>query len=221
MQSGKNGTLAFDPNERPVEADRVAHAPSRTPLFLWLVVIGMMIFLLPLYLFAMATQEETENLERDLMSVRRLLTTVPTPRPEVQRFLTPLAQSQTQINQLNPVYPTLMAPHPDLPTIMATINNYNPAELSLTTLTLENNRITLNGRTVREQSVMAYVRTLEQSNLFTHVTLQSVQLAPTITPTLTLAPTPTLAWKSVRSTVAPTPMPIRFVIILGLKVAMR
>ncbi len=167
---------------------------SRGVLILWLVVIGMAIFFLPLYLFALTIREDAKAIETEIASIRVSLTNVPTPPPDIASQLTPLAQAQRQINQLAQVYPTLVAPRSDLPAIMAAINNYNPNDITLTSVAWAGNRMTLTGRATRDDVVLGYVRNLEQSNLFNRVTLESAQVVATITPTLTITPTATAPW---------------------------
>ncbi len=171
----------------------LASIPRRT-LALWLLVISLAIFFLPLNFISTAIQDDAKDLETQLASLRASLTTVPTPvPPEVQRVLTPLAQVQGQLNQINAVYPTLIAPRPDWVSIMAAIGNYDPGEIALTSVTQNDNRttLTLTGRAVRDDAVVAYARSLEGTNLFNRVVVQSILAVPTITPTLTLTPTAT------------------------------
>ena len=178
-------------------------AISRAVMILWLVVIGMAVFFLPLYLAAMVIREDAKSMDTEIASIRVFLTKVPTPEPEIASQMTPLAQAQRQVNQLNRIYPTLIAPHPDLPAVMAAINNNNPNEIALTGLTLADNRITLNGRATRDEIVLTYVHNLEQTNLFDRVILQSAQVVATITPTLTVTPTVT----ALPTTSPPIPIP--------------
>lgn len=218
MQSSRGGMIPPNRNDNGVAAElsEPGSSPrtvSRTTIILWLVVVGMMFFFLPLYVVSATVREDTRNLEADLSSMRLLLTTVPTARPEIQRVLTPLAQTQAQINQLKVVHPTLIAPRPDLPIVMTAIGKYNPNDIMLTSLTLENNRITLNGRAAHDEHGIGYVHTLEQSNLFTRVMLQSMQMTAPITSTLALTPAP----KRATEAGSPPSMPMRFIIILELK----
>lgn len=218
--AGNGATKLPDLNDIQIDSEldpsaKSANTSSRLPIILWLVVLGMVMFFLPIYIFATTVEQDAKNLEADLNTMRVILTTVPTARPDAQRVLTPLAQTQAQIDQLNGVYPTLTAPRPDLPVIMTALNNYNPNELALTALTLENNRMTVNGRAARDEHTIGYVHTLENTNLFARVTLQSAQIAlsPTITTTVALTPTP----RRTAEPATPVPMPMRFVIILELK----
>jgi len=184
---------------------------SRTAIVLWLVAAGTALFFLPLYYVAATVSDDVARLENELGSIRASLTNVPTPGPQVRNLLTPLAQAQRQINQVNTVYPTIVAAHTDWPAVMAAIGAYNPDQIALTALTRADNRITLNGRAINRDAVVAYARALEQSNLFSRVIVQSIQsiatpvVTPTVTPTLTPSPIPPTATITPTVILSPTP----------------
>ncbi|MBI4785564.1 MAG: PilN domain-containing protein [Chloroflexi bacterium] len=188
---------------------------SRATIALWLIAISMVVFFVPLFLISSLVGENVKGLQGDLNLIRVSLTNVPTPPPEARNLLNALSQSQAQTNQINRTSATLAAGRADWPAVMTALGNYNPDELTIATLARADNRITLTGRAVREQVVTTYVRSLEQSGLFTRVTLQSLQLiaTPVVTPTIsrpgsttptatsTLTPHPT--W-----TLIPSPTPL-------------
>jgi len=191
FQPRKGGAGSALPD--PIAPSPAAEPPSgssRTPLVLGLIAAGMAILFLPLFLVSATLNNEVKDLQAELGSVRAAQTRVPTPGLEVQRLLTPLAQTQGQIDQVKRVFPTLAAPRVDWTSVMTAIGSYDPNEIVLTSLTRTDNRLTLGGRAVRESIVLDYARNLEQTGLFSRVIIQSLQVAPTITPTVTLTPKP-------------------------------
>lgn len=188
---------------------------SHTTVILGLVAFGMAMFFLPLSLLSTTVRDEVKGLEADLGSIRAALTSVPTPVPEVQKVLNTLAQVQAQTNQVNAVYSTVATARVDWAAIMAAIGAYNPEQITITSLSWSENRITLGGRAARDDQVVAYARALEQSNLFSRVIVQSIQLVATpvmtptktLTPTATLTPTPPPTWTPLPPTATYTPMP--------------
>jgi hypothetical protein len=164
------------PESAPPEPVR---RPTRTAIILWLVAVGMGLFFMPLYFFSATLTDDTRNLGSELNTLRTMLTTVPTPLPEARRVLTPLAQTQPQLNALNLVVPTLNAPRADLPQVMAAIRNYDATQIEINTLVRSDTLIIINGSAVRDDLVLAYQQSLERSNLFKHVELQSLQIVPT------------------------------------------
>ena len=170
-------------------------------IILWLVVIGLAVFSLPLYFVPLIIRGSITRLEADLLAVQETRTGSSTPAPEVQELMNTLAQIQKPASEIEEVSPTIVAGRTDWAAIMAAISNYNPAQIALSSLTHAGNQITLNGQAIDETAVAAYVRTLEGSNLFSRVVVQSIKAITTpfatptstdLTPTVTITPTATL-----------------------------
>ena len=177
--------------------------PSRTRQILWLTVISMLIFFVPLYLFSASVTEDTKGISTDLGFIRTSLTQVPTPAPAIQKLLTPLAQAQGQLSQLNAVLPTIEASRPDWPALMTAIGNYDPSQLTLTTITRTASSLTIIGQSNDDLAITSFAHGLEQSNLFSRVTIQSIR-AITVTPTVTLTKSSSSV---VTNTATPKPFP--------------
>jgi Tfp pilus assembly protein PilN len=187
--------------------------PSRTTMFLWLVATSLLVFFLPLYLFSVSVNQDTQGVDSDLGFIRTSLTQVPTPAPAVQRILTPLAQAQGEINQINAVYPTIAVPRPNWPAAMTAIGNYDPNQITITSITRTINSLMITGQAKNDGDVTAYAHSLEQSNAFSRVVFQSIH-AITITSTATLTRTVS---PSVTNTTINSPT-LEFVIGTDLKV---
>jgi Tfp pilus assembly protein PilN len=173
----------------------------RRAIILWLVVIGLAVFSLPLYFVPLIIRGSITRLEADLLAIQETRTSSSTPAPEVQELINTLAQIQNPASEIEEVSPTIVAGRTDWPATMAAISNYNPAQIALTSLTHTGNQITLNGQAIDETAVAAYVRALEGSNLFSRVVVQSIKAITTpfatptstdLTPTVTITPTVTL-----------------------------
>jgi len=185
---------------------------SRRTIILWLVVISFAAFFIPLYFVSASIRSENTRLETDLQFVQQALTEGHTPAPEVQELMNTLAQVQEAAGEIEGAHNAITAGHTDWAAVMAAIGNYDPAQLTLTSLTQADNRITLNGRAIDDSIVIAYARALEESTLFSRVVVQSLRTiaTPFATPTSTEggapgAPlTPTV---TVTPTVTPTPTP--------------
>jgi Tfp pilus assembly protein PilN len=170
---------------------------SRRIVALWLVVVGLAIGLIPLYLVANSARGEVARLNGDLEFVQQQVTIVPTAVPEVQHLLDSLAQVDTPAKHVQVAYATIMASRTDWPQVMTAIGNYDPGQLTISSLTQPvTHQIMLTGQAVNEAAVTAYVRSLQQSNLFANVTLQSIQVMTSAVVLATLPGalgTPTLA----------------------------
>ena len=163
----------------------------------------MLIFFVPLYLFSASVTEDTKGISTDLGFIRTSLTQVPTPAPAIQKLLTPLAQAQGQLSQLNTVLPTIEASRPDWPALMTAIGNYDPSQLTLTTITRTASSLTIIGQSNDDLAITSFAHGLEQSNLFSRVTIQSIR-AITVTPTVTLTKSSSSV---VTNTATPKPFP--------------
>ena len=188
MALSKQGTQPNSPIPDELEDVLEQATPrqtSRTTLVLWLVAASLLMFFIPLYLFSASVNRDVKGMSTNLGVIQTSLTRVPTPAPAIQQLLTPLAQVQGQTNQISAVYPTIAAPRPDWPAVMTVIGNYDPSQITLTSITRTVNTLTLAGRANNDTDVTNYAHSLEQSNLFSRVLVQSIH-AVMITPTATL-----------------------------------
>jgi Tfp pilus assembly protein PilN len=183
------------------------HQPPRLPqgtIILGLVVIGLVAFFLPLYLISTTIRDDITRSEANLLSVQATLTSISAPAPEAQELMNTLAQVQNSASEIEEASSAILANRTDWPAIMAAINNYNPTQLALTSITHADYRITLNGQAIDDTAVVAYARGLEESNLFSRVVVQSIKIVATpfatptstseaaLTPTAAITPTETL-----------------------------
>jgi len=194
MASANQWSPSFPP--QPPQPPR-----QRTPgtILLWVIAAGLCVALIPLLLITARMRDEATGLQATLTVVQQAMTSVPTPAPDVQQLATALAQVQDQAGQIQAIYPTLVAPRPDWRAVMAAINNYDPNQIALASLTQTGNQIEISGWAVNDTAVAAYSQRLEASGRFARVVIQSMHVvaAPTATatppqtPTVTATPSPT------------------------------
>jgi len=175
-------------------------------------VISFAAFFIPLYFVSASIRSENTRLESDLQSIQGALAEGHTPEPDVQDLMDELAQVQEVASEIEGAHSAVAAEHTDWAAVMAAIGNYDLAELTLTSLTEADNRIMLNGRAIDDSVVVAYAHSLEESNLFSRVVVQSLRTiaTPFATPTSTAGePTgiPITPTVTVTPTVTPTPTP--------------
>jgi len=166
------------------EQDQPTRLSQRT-IILGLVVLGFAAFFLPLYLISTSVRDDNARLEVDLQSVQASLTKAYAPPADKQELLTTLNQLQTQAGEIEQAYTSITSGGTDWSAAMAIIKSYDPAQLALTSLTQTDKRVILNGRASSDVAVVAYASTLETSNLFSNVTIQSMRsiATPFVTPT--------------------------------------
>jgi len=201
---------SFDLNDLPEQGQ--TRGSRQATVVLWLVAIGVVVLLVPLYFILSAIRGDVSRLQGDIQTAQESLTSVDVPDPEIQELMNELSQIQGTISEIEAAYSTVAAGHTDWPAVMSAIGNYKPAQLTLTSLAQADNQIALNGRAIDDSTVIAYSRDLEESGLFSRVVVQSIQsiatpLATTApTGTATVPPgTPLTPTATITTTTTPTP----------------
>ncbi len=154
---------------------------------MWLVAAGLAFFFVPLVLINNTIRTDTQRITADLNSAISQINTVPTPVPIIQQLAAQLTEVQSQTQQIAGANQQLTMAHPNRPAIMAALSRYDPNIVQLEALTSSDNRLTLSGRAVDQNTVVNYARTLEQSTLFNRVNVQSIRVLAT--PSVTRTPT--------------------------------
>ncbi|MBN1314394.1 MAG: PilN domain-containing protein [Anaerolineales bacterium] len=189
MLSDRNG---YPNHTNLIEPPRLFNV-SRGVVILWMIVAGLVVFFIPLVMINSNVKKETETLVSQLNSITESLTLVPTPNPTVKGLMNELEQVQQKSAGIRSVYPTIAAGYTDWNAVIAAIANYNPDDLALVSLAQENRSITLNGRAINDEVVVAYARALEESGQFNSVVVQSLKVVSTpFSPQISPTPTPTL-----------------------------
>jgi Tfp pilus assembly protein PilN len=171
----------------------------------WLVVLGLVLFFIPLALISSSAQDSAGRLQANLVAIQASLAFVPTPVPEMQALMGTLSHVEAQATRIQALNPTLKAARSDWPAIMAELGDYDPDQLTLTSVTQTDNRLMLTGGASSDAAVVAYSDALQKSGLFSRVIVQSLKILATPAVTLTataLAPTATLT-----PTLTPTATP--------------
>ncbi len=158
---------------------------SRTTIALWVVVVGLAAFFVPLNMIASGVRNDAVRINGDIQLIQKSLTAVPTPAPEVQKLMTAVAQVEGPAKEVKDAQATITAGRTDWRSVMSAIGNYDSNQLTLTALNQNGNQIILNGRAASDSAVTTYVRALESSSLFSRVVVQSIKVIGTPTTTIT------------------------------------
>ena len=169
---------------------------------LWLVVLGLVLFFIPLALISSGARDDADRLQANLGAIQASLTFVPTPPPEIRALMGTLSQVDAQATQVQAVYPTLKAARSGWPALAAAIGNYDPNQLTLTSVTQTDNRVTLSGGASSDAAVVAYSDALQQSGLFSRVIVQSLKVIAT--PAITLTAAALMPTATITPTLTPT-----------------
>jgi len=174
-------------------SEQEASPLRRRTIILWLVAIGTASLLIPLYLVFATIRGDTARLESRVATLRQTLEAPAQPDPDTQQLLNELAEKEESLEQLNQAVSNLEGQAVDWPAVMQAIGNYNPAQMTISSVETEN-PITLRGLAIADTVVVDYSQDLEETGLFSRVVVQSLRAVatPFATPTAgTAQPTPT------------------------------
>jgi len=196
-----------------------ATTPSRRPIILWLVALGLLVLFVPLYLLATAVRADTERLEGELSQMQLAGAEGQPLDPTAEALQTRVGEVQADADRLAAVQSNLGMQQVDWPAVVEAIKpDINP--VTLLGVEQTENRLTISGEAPSDTAVIAYAQELEASGQFERVVVQSITLLPTPMPVLTptsiaptasptMAPSPTLAATATSSSpiVNPTAVP--------------
>jgi len=185
-------SVAAEPENAPIPAK-----PKKLPpgtIALWLVVLSLVVFFVPLYLVSAGILGDIGRLRTDYQPVQATLTGLAKPAPDTENQLKTLARIQGLDRVAKSASATISASYTDWPAVISCINKYDPRQIVLVSLTQEDVRVTLRGRAVDDPAVVAYARSLEECRLFSRVVVQSIRSVdtPFVTATSTAVLTPTV-----------------------------
>ncbi len=145
-----------------------------------LLAFSLLIFTLALALIAASVRNDVALSEANLSALQDSMIQLSTPSAEVQELTTTLSETMALANQLEAAAPELGV---NWPAVIAVIDRYDPAALTLTALTQIDKQITLTGQAVNSTVAVNYRAMLEESGLFTEVVPKSLKLATPATGT--------------------------------------
>jgi hypothetical protein len=108
---------------------------SRRTITLGLVAMSLAFFFVPLYFIMTAIRSDAARLEANIQAAQESLANPSTPIPENQELMDELAQVQGLASQIEGAYSSIETSHTNWPAVMAAIGNYDPAQITLTSLT--------------------------------------------------------------------------------------
>ena len=171
----------------PEEMLEEEEPPSRSGLIMWLIALGVAALFLPIYLVSQSISEALIPLQAEAEALQATLTAPPQVPEEEERLTAQLLNMRSQLNDLREAPATIAAGHTDWPAIMGALLQYDANSIRLNSFSHEGAPLILVGNAVAESAVIEYANALEDTGLFTRVSVQSIVLNPP--PTATPAPT--------------------------------
>lgn len=187
-------------------------APARGSgkLVLWLIICGLGVLFLPLYIISTTVKTTNEELTTELTNIEATLSATPPVPPELQTLSADFSNTQMQSQTVGSINSTLKDSYINWPTVMAALGAYDLGQMSLTSITQIDKGMRITGRATREIVAMSYADMLRSSGLFDNVavesiTLQSIYITATPTPTTTAPTVEATVDNRSRATVVPVP----------------
>ncbi len=173
------------------ETDEKPAGSSR--ILIWLVMLSLAGFLLPLYLIYSTLKQDNQQLEVERGNIEATLSSTPERSPEEQELTDLLLQLQQQAIMVEEARATLDASHVDWPATMAVLGSYDQSQMALNSLVQTGDQITINGQANHENAIMVYLAALQTSAHFERVSILSVTMisssdTDTATPTQPVMP---------------------------------
>lgn len=137
-----------------------------------LLAFSLLLFALAVALIAASVRNDIALSAANLSTLQDEMLSLSTPSAEVQELTVTLSNTRVLADQLAAAAPPLGA---NWPAVIAVIDRYDPAAITLTALTQTDNSITLSGQAVNDFAVVEYEKMLKESGLFANVILQSLK----------------------------------------------
>lgn len=154
---------------------------------LGIVIVALLLILLVFALVDRSIQSDVTQAELTLTALDSELIHLQTPAAPVLTMMSTLTTTRALAEQIR-----LAAPAGGInwPQTIGALEQYDAETIMLTSLTQVDQRISITGQAVNEDVVVAYAQTMEKSNLFAAVVVQSIRMipAPTATPLATASP---------------------------------
>ncbi len=150
---------------------------NNSRLVLWLLVLSLSGFFVPLYLISVTIEERTLAMATEEADLQATLIATPAPDPLEETLRSEFIDLQNLINTLASLNQTLDTAHINWPYVMSAVGRYNPAQLNINSLSQTERVITLTGQATLESIVLAYVETLKETGPFETVLIESIHLA--------------------------------------------
>lgn len=155
--------------------DEMTSADKPSRLNSWLIFMGLLLLLAPLYLVTNTIKGDAANKRAELALLQQTMTGEPEVSEEEEDLNTQLIEMRQKSVMLGST--NLATSSFNWPRISAVLANYDTVQLALTGVSQEGNQLMLAGNATSEMAVMEYTRHLENSGRFDRVSIQSITTA--------------------------------------------
>lgn len=181
-------TAMLEPEPLENEDENAAETeeqPRRNPmrLILWLMVVAVGLFLVPLYLVSTTIKQAIPEIDLEITAIAETIAAPVSVSSEQEALETELLNIRDSIGALQPSLMSAAAGHVDWPYTMAAIGSYDALRVTLQRVTQSGRQITITGQALNQTTVTAYADTLRASNLFGRVVILAIDAVQLPVPT--------------------------------------
>lgn len=170
----------------PSDIDDLPSPPRRpvsASIILWLGIIGMLTCFLPQVLLSSAIRQAISQINSDLETLQQALNNPMNISTEEQDLQNELSLLRREVNQLGDFVEMLQTSAVDWAGMMRSLGAYDTLQMDILSITQNGRQLSISGQAEHETIVMAYAAHLRQTPWFRQVTIQSLILKPTPSPT--------------------------------------
>jgi hypothetical protein len=159
----------------------------RQSAIIGVVALALLLLLLAFWLIERTVARDLAQLENTLAGRRQTLALLQEPGPTTIALQATLTTTSAFADQILAAAPPLGI---NWPQVVTGVDQYDPNQLALVSVTQVNRQLTLSGAAASEDAVVAYREQLEANADFASVVLQSLRVIPavTVTPAATTTP---------------------------------
>ncbi|MHB0859127.1 MAG: hypothetical protein ACYC5M_16360 [Anaerolineae bacterium] len=141
----------------------------------WVIAGVLLVLTVPGFIFSQNNQREITKIETGMAGARNTLAAIRTPAPEVFSLTQTLSDTTAMLDAAVALRPTLVAGQRDWEGVFGAIMAYDTQRIQVSALYQSRNSLTLQGLALAQSDVLAYASSLENSQAFDQVLVQSMR----------------------------------------------
>lgn len=161
--------LKTNPEKKQPEGQK-----NNSRLILWLLILSLAGFSVPLLLVGTTLQEDLVTMNSDVAVQQTTLEASLPENPERQQLLTQLNQVKTDTNVLDSLYTSLVEGSINWSEILSGLGVYEAGQLIITGIEQDNTHLIVTGQALEETAIMNYAIKLRENPIFNAVTVQTI-----------------------------------------------
>ncbi|MHB1296732.1 MAG: PilN domain-containing protein [Anaerolineae bacterium] len=148
---------------------------SPTIVLFWVIAIVLLVLTIPGFIVSQSNERKMTEIDAGMADARSTLAAIRTPAPEVYSLTRTLSDTTAMIDKAAALRPTLVAGQRDWEGIFGAIMAHDAQRVQVSALYQSEDTLTLQGLALTQSDVLAYASSLENSQVFSQVLVQSMR----------------------------------------------